>query len=239
MLRVATEKGFKWNYEIPSSRVVLGCSFSLPIFPSPVLQDAKDVDWCNHQQRAQHEPSFAPNPEGGSQAVWAWGAQISPCWITKLQLTPNRCWKHQFRWSLARDKWGQMEYNSKILPPHQWDVSGRQLGDKWEKSAKPCGPQHPQHAGRQGGETSAKPCSPQHPQHAGRQGGETSAKPCSPQHPQHAGRQGGETSAKQCAPKHPQHTRKHTPRNASPETQAKSWGPHHQPWMWRSYTHNT
>ena len=132
MLRVATEKGFKWNYEIPSSRVVLGCSFSLPIFPSPVLQDAKDVDWCNHQQRAQHEPSFAPNPEGGSQAVWAWGAQISPCWITKLQLTPNRCWKHQFRRSLARDKWDKWNTTPKFC----LRISGTWAGDNWETNGR-------------------------------------------------------------------------------------------------------
>ena len=128
------------------------------------------------------------------------------------------------------DKW-------KTTPKFCLRISGTWAGDNWETNGRKV-QNHAAHS-TLWGETSAKPCSPQHPQHAGRQGGETSAKPCSPQHPQHAGRQGGETSAKPCSPQHPQHTRKHTPRNASPETQAKSWGPHHQPWMWRSYTHNT
>ena len=226
-LELRPKRGLSEIMRYPSSRVVLGCSFSLPIFPSPVLQDCKG---CRLMQSPAESSTWAilctESRRGQSGCLSMRCSNKSMLNNETTNWPPNRCWKHQFRWSLARDKWGQMEYNSKILPPHQWDVSGRQLGDKWEKSAKPCGPQHPQHAGRQGGETSAKPCSPQHPQHAGRQGGETSAKPCSPQHPQHAagdkgerqvqshaahsthsmlGDKWGETSAKPCSPQHPQH----------------------------------
>ena len=79
-------------------------------------------------------------------------------------------------WEQARDKWVQVGDKPEIVQPKksrtQWETTGKQVrnhadqstqsiqsvvGDKWETSAKPCGPKHLEQTSL---ETKAKSCGP-------------------------------------------------------------------------------